>query len=352
MIELSIRLPLGAFALEVALASEASALAVLGRSGSGKTSLLEAIAGLRTKVEGRIVLAGRTLLDSARGVRLPPERRRVGYVPQDALLFPHLSARDNVRFGLVRGKDAERRFEEAVALLELSPLLGRAPATLSGGEKQRVALARALCAGPELLLLDEPLAALDAGLKERILPYLLRVRDEAKVPMLYVTHQPGEARVLAREVVVLERGQVVARGPAETVLAEAPAAAVARAEGWRNVVEGVLEQDGQGWMLRTGEARLRVPEPSGVAAGARAAYAVPAEDVLLSSEPLDGLSARNVLPARVEGLDAWGDGVLVRLSAAGLPWRAQVTHAAVEALGLRPGRAVYLAVKAHSLRAL
>ncbi|HLL85237.1 MAG TPA: molybdenum ABC transporter ATP-binding protein [Longimicrobium sp.] len=351
MISLELTLPLEDFALEVALTPFERALAVVGQSGSGKTSLLEAIAGLRRRARGRIVLGERTLFDSARGVWVPPEHRRVGYVPQDVLLFPHLSARGNVRFGLRQGEGSERRFDEAVALLELAPLLDRAPGTLSGGERQRVALARALCAGPELLLLDEPLSALDPALKERVLPYLLRVRDEAKVPMLYVTHQPGEARVLAREVVVLERGRVRARGPVDEVLAAPRASGVAEGEGWRNVVEGVLEREGGGWALRTaGGLLLRVPEPRGAQMGERAAYAVPAEDVMLAGGPLEGLSARNVLPARVAGLDAWGDGVLVRLTSGGVELRAQVTAAAVEALGLRPGREVFLAVKAHSLR--
>ncbi len=350
-LELELALPLGAFELDVALTPFEGALAVLGQSGSGKTSLLEAIAGLRPRARGRIVLGGRTLLDSARGVRLPPEARKVGYVPQDALLFPHLSARGNVRFGLRPGDGAERRFEEAVALLEISPLLDRATDTLSGGERQRVALARALCAGPELLLLDEPLSALDPALKERVLPYLLRIRDEAKVPMIYVTHQPGEARVLAREVVVLEGGRVRARGPAGEVLAAPRASGVAAAEGWRNVLEGVLAREGDGWCLRSGPGlSLRLPDPGDAREGARAAYAVPAEDVMLSSGPLEGASARNVLPARVEGLEAWGDGVLVRLACGGVEWRALVTSAAVEALSLRPGREVFLAVKAHSLR--
>lgn len=354
MISLELSLPLGDFALEVTLVSEAAAIAVLGRSGSGKTSLLEAIAGLRPGARGRIALGGRTLLDSAAGVRLPPERRRVGYVPQDALLFPHLSARGNVRFGLPRAPDAERRFSETVELLEIGPLLERATGTLSGGERQRVALARALCAGPELLLLDEPLSALDPALKEKVLPYLLRIRDEAKVPMLYVTHQPGEARVLAREVVVLERGQVKAWGPAEAVLARPSTLGGQDGEEWRNVLDGVLERaESGGWSLRMGEdVALRVPEPANATPGARATYAVPAEDVLLSIHQVEGLSARNVLPARVEGLDAWGDGVLVRLTVKGMEWRAQVTHAAVDALGLRPGREVLLVVKAHSLRLL
>ena len=186
-LDLDIRLPLARFTLEVTARLEGASVAVMGRSGSGKTSLLEALAGLRRGARGRVVVGGRVLLDSASREDVPPERRRMGYVPQDALLFPHLTAAQNVRFGARPGRAS--RVDEAVELLELAPLLHRYPATLSGGEKQRVALARALATDPALLLLDEPLAALDVALKERVLPYLLRVRDEARVPMVYVTHQ-------------------------------------------------------------------------------------------------------------------------------------------------------------------
>lgn len=178
--ELSLRLPLARFTLQVEARFTTASVAVLGRSGSGKTSLLEVLAGLRRGASGRVAVEGRVLLDTASRVDVAPEARRMGYVPQDALLFPHLTAAQNVRFGVRAGRPS--RVDEAVHLLELEPLLHRYPVTLSGGEKQRVALARALATDPALLLLDEPLAALDVALKERVLPYLLRVRDEARVP--------------------------------------------------------------------------------------------------------------------------------------------------------------------------
>src|SRR5262249_28343196 len=174
--------------------TDAKVTALVGPSGSGKTSLVESIAGLR-QATGRIAVGETPLID------LPPERRRIGYVPQDAALFPHLSVRDNIRFG---GRD-DTRFESLCATLELTPLLSRSPSTLSGGERQRVAIARALMTGPRLLLLDEPLAAIDQPLRERILMFLRRARDFG-VPMIYVTHQPFEAFALSTWCIVLEQG--------------------------------------------------------------------------------------------------------------------------------------------------
>jgi len=225
LIELDVRLPLAGFVLEVRARFESSAVAVLGPSGAGKTSLLEAIAGLR-KAAGRIAIAGETVLDSERSVNLPPERRRVGYVPQDSLLFPHLTAAENVRFALQDGGRGAGIFDEAVSILEIGTLLDRYPATLSGGERQRVSLARALATRPRLLLLDEPLAAVDVELKGRILPYLLRVRDEMRIPMLYVTHNAGEAVLLAREALLLREGRVEAAGPTAELLSTRTLAAI------------------------------------------------------------------------------------------------------------------------------
>ena len=180
--------------------------AVVGRSGSGKTSLLESIAGLRPRAAGRIVIDGDDLS------HLPPERRRVGYVPQDVALFPHFTVRGNLPFGGSGGV----QFDHIVEILELAPLLERAPASLSGGEKQRVALGRALMTAPRLLLLDEPLASLDQPLRERILLFLQRVRDLG-VPMIYVTHQPSEAAAIASWSLLLDEGQVLAAGPSVTL---------------------------------------------------------------------------------------------------------------------------------------
>ncbi len=324
----------------------------MGRSGSGKTSLLESLAGLRRGARGRLVVQGRTLLDSGAGVEVPPEGRRMGYVPQDSLLFPHLTARENVRFGV--RKEHASRVDEAVALLELEPLLHRYPATLSGGERQRVALARALATDPALLLLDEPLAALDVALKERVLPYLLRIRDEARVPLLYVTHQLGEARVLAQEALLLEQGQVRAVGPADAVLGGA-ARGVLGLEGEENILEGVLERPETGGLRLhiTEGLSLWVPEGPELTAGTRAAYAVLAEDILLSMAPLTGVSARNVLEGTVSRVDEAGVSERVlTVDVAGVPLAVRVTQAAVRELSVHAGSPVFLVVKTSACRRL
>ena len=199
MIDIDLALPLAHFTLTVRCTLEEKVTALVGPSGSGKTSLIEAIAGLRPRASGRVVIDGTNVMD------LPPERRRIGYVPQDIALFPHLNVRRNLTFG---GAD---RFDDIVAILELAPLLARPPASLSGGERQRVALGRALMTAPRLLLLDEPLAAIDQPLRERVLVYLSRVRDLG-VPMIYVTHQPSEAMALATWSIVLEEGRIVSQG--------------------------------------------------------------------------------------------------------------------------------------------
>jgi len=352
MIELSLRLPLARFPLEVEARFTSSAVAVMGRSGSGKTSLLESLAGLRREARGRLVVGGRVLLDSASGVDIPPEARRMGYVPQDSLLFPHLTARENVRFGVRKGRPS--RVDEAVALLELEPLLHRYPATLSGGERQRVALARALATDPALLLLDEPLAALDVALKERVLPYLLRIRDEARVPLLYVTHQLGEARALAQEALLLEQGRVQAVGPAEAVLGGATRGVLGM-EGEENILEGVLERPAEGGLrLRVAEGlSLWVPDSADLTVGARAAYAVLAEDILLSMGPLTGVSARNVLEGTVKRLEEAGVGDRILLvEVAGVPFAVRVTEGAVRELRVEQGSRVFLAVKTSACRRL
>ncbi|MFL5318983.1 MAG: ATP-binding cassette domain-containing protein [Myxococcaceae bacterium] len=213
MIEIDLTLPLSDFDLRVSFSTNAKTIALVGSSGAGKTSVLEAIAGLRRSASGRIAINGRLLQDG--NTFLKPEQRGVGYVPQDSALFPHLSVRENVRFGL----KSAATFEEAVSLLELGTLLDRRPRTLSAGERQRVALARALATSPSLLLLDEPLANLDRKLRARILPFLQAVRARTSVPLIYVTHAPDEALAMAEEAVVLEHGRVLAHGPASELLA-------------------------------------------------------------------------------------------------------------------------------------
>jgi molybdate transport system ATP-binding protein len=350
VIELDFSCALAPFTLRVRARLLAPVTAVMGPSGAGKTSLLEAIAGLRGRASGRIAAGGVTFLDGAR--RLPPERRRVGYVPQDAGLFPHLSARENVRFG-ARGPSV--RVDAAVEVLGIGPLLARMPSSLSGGEKQRVALARALASEPVLLLLDEPLAGLDPSQRERILPYLLRVRAEWDVPILYVTHNPGEALALAGEVLLLERGEVVGQAPPADLLG-APAMAPPTDEGLENVLAGrVVDVDEAGGTVRVeiaGGTVVSAPWSAGRAAGQAVTLAVRAEDVLIAIQEPRGLSARNVYAATVTSAVRTGPDVLVRcaLSPASPPWLVRVTPAAAASLSLSTGQPLWLAVKSHSVR--
>ncbi|MEY4940205.1 MAG: hypothetical protein RIQ93_1940 [Verrucomicrobiota bacterium] len=209
-----LRLPLAHFSLEVNATIEGAVTGIFGASGAGKTSWLELIAGLRRPTAGTIRLDGQMLTDVGARIFLRPEARAIGYLPQEGALFPHLSVRQNLLYGFDprRPAPAGLTLEHVTGVLEIAPLLEREIDTLSGGEKQRVALGRALIAGPRLLLLDEPLAGLDAPLRERLLPYLARVRDEFAIPMLYVTHSPDEVVALCDEVLVLNAGRLTARG--------------------------------------------------------------------------------------------------------------------------------------------
>jgi len=350
VIDLAVELSAGAFSLSVEARLEAPFTAVMGPSGSGKTSLLEAIAGLRRGAVGRIRIGERVLLDTARGVHLAPERRRVGLVPQDAGLFPHLNALENLRFG-ARGEPD--RIDALIAVLELRPLLARSPGALSGGERQRVALARALATDPSALLLDEPLAALDVSLRERILPYLLRVREEWRIPTLYVTHNVGEALVLADQVLLVRAGRVEALGPPLELLS---APSFGGDEEIENLFPGrVVGHDPVGGItrVRVGDGpELAVRLAPGRPLGAAVTLAVRAEDVVVAADAPPGLSARNVYAAAVTSVDRGEIDVTLRCATldGGTQWFVRVTPEAARSLQLEPGRRVWLAVKSHSIR--
>ncbi|MBI1204261.1 MAG: molybdenum ABC transporter ATP-binding protein [Rhodopseudomonas sp.] len=219
MLVVEVEKKLGGFTLNAPFVSEGGCTVLFGPSGAGKTSIINMIAGLMKPDRGRIVLDDTVLFDKNAGIDLAVWRRRIGYVFQEGRLFPHLSIRHNLDYGRwMGGHPADpAAFAQAVALLDIGHLLDRRPGKLSGGERQRVAVGRALLMKPRLLLLDEPLASLDSGRKDDILPYLVRLRDEAKVPMIYVSHDPNEVRRIASRVMRVEGGQVTATGGAELV---------------------------------------------------------------------------------------------------------------------------------------
>jgi molybdate transport system ATP-binding protein len=353
VIEARIELPLARFPLRVDLKLGGGVTALMGPSGSGKTSLLESMAGLRRAARGRIALEGERWLDSDAGLDLPPNGRRVGYVPQDSGLFPHLSVLGNVRFG-VRDEAAA---ESAIETLEIRELLGRYPASLSGGERQRVALARALATRPRLLLLDEPLASLDVALRQRVLPYLVRIRDRWQVPCLYVTHNVGEALAVAERLVLLQDGAVQADGRPKELLA-VPAVSREAEAGLENLLAGTIARhDADAGVTRVELADgppMSVPYAPDRNPGDGITLSVRAEDVLVAVDSPTGLSARNVVAARITAMERTGTDVTLHCALLdwdrGPTWFARVTPAAVAALGLATGNRVWLAVKSHSVR--
>jgi len=348
-IDVELRRP--GFTLEVSAGWDARVTVLFGSSGSGKSTLFECVLGLEPRARARVRLAGEWLEDPARGLRLPLHRRGLGWMPQDPTLFPHLRVAANLAFGRRRaGAEGARWLARAVEVLEIGDLLGRRVDELSGGERQRVALARALASGPRALLLDEPLSSLDVALRARVLPHLLRVRDELGLPMLVITHDPDEALLLGELVLVLDRGRVVAQGPPREVLWSQAVLPLAESLGLENVFEGVA-RGAPGQEAVETEHGLRVVVSGRLAPGERVRLGLRAEDVLLAIGPPGRLSARNVWPARVVACEARGSDVWVHLDA-GERLVAKLTPGAVRELGLGPGTTLHAVVKAQSLRRL
>lgn len=336
----------GAFVLDVAFESEASGVtALFGPSGAGKTTIVHAIAGLVRPQEGRIAIDGRVLFDSNRNVDVPVEDRRVGLVFQDARLFPHMRVDDNLRFGWRRAKErmSEADIARIVEMLGLGPLLARTPARLSGGEKSRVALGRALMASPSLLLLDEPLAALDAARKAEILPYLERLRDEARVPIFHVSHSVDEVLRLADRVVLLDRGHVAGKGSVFD-FAAGEIGELLPATG--AVIDTRLEGHDGGLSLLSFEGGRLAVARMAAPLGSRLRVRVRAEDVLLAREEPRAISANNVLAARIASLRDIGNGqVDVHLACGRARLTARITQASTARLALKPGEMVFAVLK-------
>ncbi|HEX5454676.1 MAG TPA: molybdenum ABC transporter ATP-binding protein [Stellaceae bacterium] len=355
MLSVAVAHRFGDFALDAAFEATGGLTALFGRSGSGKTSLINAIAGLLRPERGRIVLDGRVLTDTGQGLFLPVRRRRIGYVFQEARLFPHMSVRQNLLYGrwfappgdMEKGGRA-RDIDDVIDLLGIAGLLGRRPANLSGGEKQRVAIGRALLSRPRLLVMDEPLAALDEARKGEILPYIERLRDEAGVPIVYVSHAVAEVARLATTMVVLSEGRVAAAGPTARIMGRIDLFPLTgRAEAGAILATRVAGHERQFGLtvLQAAAGPLRVPQLD-LPVGAALRVRIRARDVMIALHPPEGLSALNVLPGTVAEL-VQGDGPIaeIRLDCAGEALIARLTRRSVETLGLVPGRPVYAVIK-------
>jgi molybdate transport system ATP-binding protein len=354
VLEVDIEHRLGAFDLDIRFRSGRGLTALFGRSGAGKTSVVNAIAGLIRPKRGRIVVDEAVLLDTERGIYAPTHRRGVGYVFQEDRLFPHLTVRHNLLFGrwFASGRARSAGLEDVVELLGIGALLDRRPGRLSGGEKQRVAIGRALLAGPRLLLMDEPLASLDARRKDEILPYLERLRDQTNVPIIYVSHSVAEVTRLATTIVLISDGRVHAVGPVQEVMGRADLYPLAgRFEAGAVLLVHVARHDPRWGLteLAGSFGELVVPRleiPVGTALRIR----VRARDVILAVTRPSGISALNVVEGQVERLIPIEEGALeVQLRASNQRLLARVTRRSGEALGLAPGRQVFAVIKSVAI---
>jgi molybdate transport system ATP-binding protein len=353
-IEVDVAHRLGAFTLELSFTSQGRLTAFFGQSGAGKTSLVNVIGGLIRPDRGRIAVDGTTLTDTAAGIFVPTHRRRVGYVFQEGRLFPHLTVRQNLLFGRWFRPSQERKIEleTVLDLLGIGHLLHRRPGALSGGEKQRVAIGRALLASPRLLLMDEPLAALDEERKAEILPFIERLRDQADVPIIYVSHSLAEVSRLANSIVMLRNGRVLAAGDPAEVLSRTelvPQDAVKEAGA---VIEARISQHDTQFGLTTLQSKaglLRAPYldlPTGTIVRVR----IRARDVMVANAPPVGLSALNVLEGKVIELRNSGETVVeVTIDCNGVKLAARLTRKSVETLRLAPEMPVYAILKSVAL---
>jgi molybdate transport system ATP-binding protein len=338
----------GAFRLQARFTAAPGLTALFGRSGSGKTSLVDIVGGLIRPDRGRITIDGQTLVDTDRGRFVPAHKRRIGYVFQDSRLFPHLSVRRNLLYGrwFARGSGgATADLGVVIELLGIGHLLERDPDSLSGGEKQRVAIGRALLARPRLLLMDEPLASLDETRRAEILPFIERLRDEAGVPILYVSHSVAEVARLATTVVIMGEGAVMAVGTVQDILPLADAA-----DGGAVLEARIVRHDEPFHLsvLESAAGELQVPRLEAPVGAPVRAY-VRARDVMLSLRRPEEISALNVLAGRVVSIvptsNAQAD---IRLGCNGALLIARLTAKSVERLALAPGRPVYAVVKSVS----
>lgn len=351
-LSVSLRHRFDGFSLNVDFEAPPGVTALFGRSGSGKTTIVNAVAGLLSPEHGRIVVDGHVLVDTVAGISCKTHRRRVGYVFQDGRLFPHLSVRQNLHYGRWFAPRGKRTADSRIIdLLGIGPLLDRRPADLSGGEKQRVAIGRAILSEPRLLLMDEPLAALDEARKAEILPYLERLRDDLALPILYVSHSIAEVARLATTVVLLDAGRTVAVGPAADVMADPATLSVTGLREAGAMLSARLAAHDEDGLSRfeTGGGSIWLPQIAAPVGGVLR-LRILAQDVMLAVERPRGISALNVLEGRVEDIRLGdGPGAIVRVRVGQELVLARITQRSVRALDLAPGKSIFAILKAVSV---
>jgi molybdate transport system ATP-binding protein len=341
------------FELDLSVSFPSGITILFGPSGSGKTTLLDCIAGLIRPDAGRIATAENGLFDSAAGIDLPSQRRKVGYVFQDLALFPHLSVESNVEYGISSLETRERK-QRSSAILEsfrIANLRSRRPGQISGGERQRVALARALVIAPRTLLLDEPLAALDAATKSKIVEDLRAWNQEHRIPLVYVTHSREEVFALGERVIVLDKGRAIAQGTPHQVMTVPRQEIMAQLAGFENIFDAtvIAAHEERGTMvcqLLGSKVELETPLVR-AEVGSTLKVAIGAGDILLGSSEPSGLSARNILPGKIVSM-AQRDVIVAAKVDCGVEMEVHLTLAARDSLQLRPGSQVWLIVKTHS----
>ncbi len=354
MLKIDVSKQLGAFRLDAAFETAAPVVALFGRSGSGKTSLVNCLAGILRPERGHIEIDGTVLFDSTAGIDLPPERRRIGYVFQDALLFPHLSVERNLRYGarFYRAGASPIDAARVIELLGIGHLLQRRPALLSGGEKQRVAIGRALLANPRILLMDEPLAALDMERRHEILTYIELLRDQLKIPIVFVSHSIPEVTRLADLLVLLSAGSVVAAGDVHEVMNRLDLRPyTGRYEAGAVIESTVLAQDAEFALTTLGfdGGSLQMPRIE-VPVGARVRLRIRARDISLATTRPQNVSLLNVLQGRLTGLtEEAGPIVEARIEVGGVFLVARITRRSAQLLQLAPGQTVFAMIKAVSM---
>lgn len=348
-LDVAVKKQFGTFELNAVFQTVNDRCGVFGPSGSGKSTLMNLLAGLMQPDTGRIVLNGTTLFDSAEGIRLPPDKRRVGVVFQHSHLFPHMTVRKNLFYGWQRIKTDDRKIspEAVIDILNLTHLMDRNVTRLSGGERQRVALGRTLLACPRLILLDEPLTGLDRDLKFQIIPYLIRVLSEFQVPLIFISHSLQEMRMMTDEVLVFGDGTVQNRLSAEDLARQC---ATSGGRGYANHLRLTNPVKTNGlWSYRWGQSSLVLTE-SGDTGGTL--FELGAKDIILFKRHPEATSARNLLPCRVTGLNNDEPFVSVELDSRGQSLIAQIVPESVKELCIGPGSEVVAAIKASAFKKL